>query len=129
MISQVPDALRRFFDMPDEGQEPPPPLRHRSPAVAASSCRRMGTSSRTTMLSRVPTRSVCTFADRRYFPDAEIIGADPFTDVAVIKVDTGEDLRVQWQSATRTRSLNVGEWILAIGNPGLRLIDLNSTSP
>ena len=55
------------------------------------------------------------FPDRRYYR-ARIIGADPFTDVAVIKVDLEEDL--QAMALGNSDEINVGEWILAIGNPG-----------
>jgi serine protease Do len=55
------------------------------------------------------------FPDRRYYP-ARIVGADPFTDVAVIKVDLDEDL--QAMAIGNSDEINVGEWILAIGNPG-----------
>jgi serine protease Do len=55
------------------------------------------------------------FEDRRQF-NAEIIGADPFTDVAVIKIDSRERLPVM--SFGDSDDVKVGEWILAIGNPG-----------
>ena len=51
--------------------------------------------------------------DRRSF-DAEVVGTDPSTDVAVIKVD-GKDL-----PAARVGDdddVRVGEWVLALGNP------------
>ena len=55
------------------------------------------------------------FPDRRYF-QARVVGADPFTDVAVIKVDVDEELPTM--SFGDSDAINVGEWILAIGNPG-----------
>jgi serine protease Do len=55
------------------------------------------------------------FPDRRYYP-ARIVGADPFTDVAVIKVDLDEEL--QAMAMGDSDDIDVGEWILAIGNPG-----------
>ena len=55
------------------------------------------------------------FPDRRYFP-ATIVGADPFTDVAVIKVDIDEPLPTM--AFGDSDATKVGEWILAIGNPG-----------
>lgn len=55
------------------------------------------------------------FSDRRYF-QAEVVGADPFTDVAVIKVDVDESLPMM--SFGDSDEIDVGEWILAIGNPG-----------
>ena len=53
-------------------------------------------------------------ADRREFT-AEIVGVDPTTDVAVIKIN-GQNLPTL--SLGSSAGLRVGEWVLAIGNPG-----------
>ncbi len=46
---------------------------------------------------------------------AVVVGADPATDVALIKVDAGEPLPVaQLGNSSQVR---VGEWVCAIGNP------------
>ncbi|MDX1623925.1 MAG: Do family serine endopeptidase [Gemmatimonadota bacterium] len=51
--------------------------------------------------------------DRREF-DAEIVGRDPSTDLAVLKID-GDDLQpARLAGSDRVR---VGEWVLALGNP------------
>jgi serine protease Do len=55
------------------------------------------------------------FPDRRYF-DARVIGTDPFTDVAVIKIDADE--KFPTMSFGDSEGVQVGEWVLAIGNPG-----------
>ena len=52
--------------------------------------------------------------DRRSF-DATLVGGDPTTDVAVIKVD-GSDLPTL--SLGDSDGARVGEWVLAVGNPG-----------
>jgi serine protease Do len=53
--------------------------------------------------------------DGRYFR-ARQVGTDPFTDVAVIKIDVNESLpHLTFGDADQVR---VGEWVLAIGNPG-----------
>ena len=51
--------------------------------------------------------------DRRAY-DAEVVGADPSTDIAVIKIDA-DDLPVA-RLATDD-GVQVGEWVLALGNP------------
>jgi serine protease Do len=58
-----------------------------------------------------------TMSDRRVLP-AKLIGADPLTDLAVIKVD-GHDLpNVPWGDS---KALHPGQTVLAFGNPmGLR---------
>ena len=52
--------------------------------------------------------------DRRSFP-ATLVGRDPFTDVAVIKIDADD---LSSLSLGSSDELRVGEWIVAIGNPG-----------
>jgi serine protease Do len=51
--------------------------------------------------------------DRRSFP-ARVVGTDPTTDVAVIKIDARNLTPVALGSSSATR---IGEWVLAIGNP------------
>ncbi len=53
--------------------------------------------------------------DRRYF-EARIVGSDPFTDVAVIKIDVPEQL--PHLSFGDSEGVKVGQWVLAVGNPG-----------
>ena len=51
--------------------------------------------------------------DGREF-EAEVVGADPFSDLAVIKID-GEDFPAL--SFGDSDALRVGQWVLAIGSP------------
>jgi serine protease Do len=51
--------------------------------------------------------------DKRELP-ARIIGVDPLTDIAVLKIE-GRDLpAIPWGDSSR---LKIAEWVLAIGNP------------
>ncbi|OJT01111.1 DegQ family serine endoprotease [Marinobacter nauticus] len=52
--------------------------------------------------------------DRREF-QATIVGTDPRSDMAVLKIENGEDLPVV--KVGRSRDLKVGEWVFAIGSP------------
>ena len=54
------------------------------------------------------------FADGREF-DAELVGADPNNDVAVLKAKTEEKL--PWVALGSSSDLMVGEPVIAIGNP------------
>lgn len=47
--------------------------------------------------------------------EAEVIGTDPDSDVAVIKIDVKED--VPYLELADSDALEVGEWVIAIGNP------------
>jgi serine protease Do len=59
-------------------------------------------------------RLLATFPDGRAF-EAEVVGTDPVTDVAVIRVDSDE--RLPEAPLGTSDSLYIGEWVVAIGNP------------
>ena len=110
---QVPDAFRRFFDTP-EGQNQPPSQGQ----VAGGSGFVVSTDGYILTNNHVvegADQVRVYFPDRRYF-DAEIIGTDPFTDVALIKINAGESLPAL--AFGDSDKVKVGEWVLAIGNPG-----------
>lgn len=52
--------------------------------------------------------------DRRELP-ARLVGTDPRSDMAVLKIEDGDDLPVV--KIGQSRDLKVGEWVLAIGSP------------
>jgi Do/DeqQ family serine protease len=60
-----------------------------------------------------------TLNDKRTFT-AKLVGADPGTDIAVIKIE-GKDL--PFVAMGNSDDLRVGEWVLAVGNP----LNLTST--
>ncbi|HTN33998.1 MAG TPA: DegQ family serine endoprotease [Marinobacter sp.] len=53
-------------------------------------------------------------SDRRELP-ARLIGTDPRSDIAVLKIEDGDDLPVVHIGSSR--DLKVGEWVFAIGSP------------
>lgn len=54
------------------------------------------------------------FDDGREYP-ATLLGSDPETDLALLKIDTDADLPyVTWGESS---SLEVGDWVMAVGNP------------
>lgn len=55
-----------------------------------------------------------TLSDQREF-DARVVGTDPQTDVALLKIEDPANLPVL--SLGDSASLEVGEWVIAIGNP------------
>ncbi len=60
-----------------------------------------------------------TFSDNREY-DAEFVGSDPRTDIAVIKIDA-KDLKPA--TVGKSDAVEIGEWVLAIGAP----LNLKST--
>ena len=55
-------------------------------------------------------------ADDREFP-AKIVGRDPKTDLALIKLDTDQALDLTPLPLGDSDALEVGDWVIAIGNP------------
>jgi Do/DeqQ family serine protease len=47
--------------------------------------------------------------------EAELIGSDPKTDIALLKIDTKENL--PYSTFGDSDTAKVGEWVLAVGNP------------
>jgi hypothetical protein len=106
---EVPDAFRRFFDAP-EGQNQPPSqgqIAGGSGFVVSADGYILTNNHVVEGADEVKVY----FPDRRYF-DAEIIGTDPFTDVALIKVNAGEPLPAL--AFGNSDNVKVGEWILVI---------------
>ena len=108
----VPEAFRRFFDVP-EGEGVPPQARIAGGSGFIVSPDGYILTNNHVVEGADEVRVY--FPDRRYY-DAEIVGNDPFTDVAVLKVETGEDL--PHMALGNSDDIKIGEWILAIGNPG-----------
>jgi serine protease Do len=51
--------------------------------------------------------------NKRVFP-AKIIGSDPSTDLALLKISTNELPKIAFSNSDE---LKIGEWVLAVGNP------------
>ncbi|MDA0311654.1 MAG: trypsin-like peptidase domain-containing protein [Gemmatimonadetes bacterium] len=110
---RVPEALRQFYDLP-QGRDLPPSQGE----IAGGSGFIVSPDGYIMTNNHVvegADQVTVYFADRRVF-DAVIVGSDPFTDVAIIKIDAGESLA--HMSIGNSDETKVGEWILAVGNPG-----------
>ncbi len=57
-----------------------------------------------------------TLADKISYP-ATVVGLDPNTDVAVIKITVKEDERITVAPLGDSSNLDIGDWAIAIGNP------------
>ena len=57
---------------------------------------------------------VVTLSDGKSF-DAKVLGRDQKTDIAIVKIDAGHELPVA--TIGDSDQLQVGEWVIAIGNP------------
>nr|MDK2851061.1 serine protease Do [Candidatus Cloacimonadota bacterium] len=67
-----------------------------------------------------------TMADKKIY-SAEVVGLDPDTDVAVIKIKVDEDEKVTVAPLGDSSTLEIGEWAIAIGNPFAEGLDRTVT--
>ena len=116
-LDQLPEMFRRFFD--EFGAGPAGPGGGREPRVVTES---LGSGFIISSDGYVLTNYhvvgeadeiVVRLQDRREL-DAELIGSDPQSDLALIKVDASDLPVVDIGSSD---DLQVGEWVLAIGAP------------
>ncbi|NGZ10357.1 MAG: DegQ family serine endoprotease [Nitrospira sp. LK70] len=124
----VPDELRdrmeEFFGKPfgPRGRGPSDPFEHRGPRRGQGSGVLISPDGYILTNNHVidKAREVnVTLPDKREFK-GRIIGTDPKTDLAVVKINATDLPAVSWGDASR---LQVGEYVLAVGNP----FGLNST--
>lgn len=107
----IPEQLRRFFDIPEGGAEVP-----QVPQEAGGSGFLISGDGHIMTNNHVvegAERITVILRDRREFP-AQVVGRDPTTDVAIIKIEGSDFPTVRFGNPETTR---VGEWVLAVGNP------------
>lgn len=103
----VPEEFRQFFRMPD----PQAPVRAGGSGFLVSEDGYILTNDH--VVSGAEEIRVF-LQDRREFA-ATLVGSDPTTDVAVIRIEASGLPTMSFGSSDRVR---VGEWVLAVGNPG-----------
>jgi serine protease Do len=110
----IPEEFRRFFNLPEgegEGQHPEVPSLGGGSGFVISEDGYILTNDH--VVGDADNIRVY-LTDGRYF-EAALVGSDPTTDVAVIKI---EEAGLPYLSLGVSKDLRVGEWVLAIGNPG-----------
>jgi len=110
-VRALPEEFRQFFNMPDSGQTREIPRQGGGSGFLISQDGYILTNDH--VVSGADEIRVY-LKDGRYFI-ATVVGTDPTTDVAVVKIP--ED-GLPFLSIGNSAALRVGEWILAIGNPG-----------
>jgi len=113
----VPEPFRRFFDMPNQapqrgGMEPPIALAGGS-GFLISHDGYIATNNH--VVEDAQEIRVWLNDGRSY--EAELVGTDPTTDVAVIRIDADGLPALAWGSSDELR---VGDWVMAVGNPGVQ---------
>ncbi|MEZ4585926.1 MAG: trypsin-like peptidase domain-containing protein [Gemmatimonadales bacterium] len=114
MVLSIPREFRRFFDPGPQDDRP----REGGESMVTSSGSGFVVSKDGYLLTNAHVvdgakRVRVRLLDRREL-DAKVVGTDPSTDVAVLKVDA-EDLVPA--SLGSSEAVKVGEWVLAVGNP------------
>lgn len=101
----VPDAFRRFFQPPEEQREA-----GAGTGFLISPDGYILTNNH--VVADADVIDVVTAGRREY--RAELVGRDPMTDIAVIRIAGDDHPHVRFGDPAATR---VGEWVLAVGNP------------
>jgi serine protease Do len=107
--SQLPRGLERFFDQFDLPRNPIPREGSGSGFIVSSDGYILTNNHVVADAEKV----TVALQDKRVF-EAEVIGRDPSTDVAVIKIDAKN---LPTLTLGNDENVRVGEWVLAIGNP------------
>lgn len=111
--SEIPEQFRYFFDGPSESQQP---QQSTGSGVIINKNGYIVTNNHVVEGAEIV--QVTLFDNREL--TAEVIGTDPDTDLAVIKINEKD---LPYLSFVNSDNAKVGEWVLAVGNP----FNLNST--
>ena len=108
-LEELPDYLRRFFDF----RGGPPVPRERAGMGSGFIISEDGYVVTNNHVVENARQVVVRLPDRQEF-DAEVIGTDPRSDLAVLKID---GRRLPTLSLAEDGDVKVGQWVLAIGSP------------
>jgi serine protease Do len=110
-MPQLPPDMRDFFGRPAPDAMPRGPMRSQGSGFIISSDGLVVTNNH---VIEGAERIEVVLDDERQF-DATLVGTDPATDIALLRVEGVDDLpAVGWGSS---EDLTIGEWVVAIGNP------------
>jgi serine protease Do len=110
-MPQLPPGLEEFFGAPLPDRPPPGPMRGQGSGFIISADGLVVTNNH---VVEGAGEIEVVLDDGRQLP-AEIVGTDPATDIALLRVEAEDDLpTVAWGDSD---ALEIGEWVVAIGNP------------
>jgi serine protease Do len=108
-LDELPESLRRFFDF--RGRPPVP--RDRAGMGSGFILTSDGYIVTNNHVVESARQVIVRLPDRKEF-DAEVVGADPRSDLAVLKIDAN---RLPTLELASGNDIKVGQWVLAIGSP------------
>ncbi|HMB16166.1 MAG TPA: DegQ family serine endoprotease [Pelovirga sp.] len=108
------EFFRRFFGEPPRGEAPDRPQRRTTGQGSGFLISADGYIMTNNHVVGDADKITVQFQDGREF-DAELVGADPPTDVALIRITAKEEL--PFIKLGNSEQLEVGDWVLAFGNP------------
>jgi serine protease Do len=110
---QIPEEFRRFFERPQPFDMQPTPQQGAGSGFIIDGDGHIMTNHH--VVNRAD-RLIVRLVDGREY-DARLVGSDPATDVAIVKVEprAGESLPVATFGSSD--ELRIGDWVLALGNP------------
>ena len=108
-LEELPESLRRFFDF--RGRPPVP--RDRAGMGSGFILTSDGYIVTNNHVVESARRVIVRLPDRQEF-DAEVVGTDPRSDLAVLKIDAK---RLPTLELANGDNIRVGQWVLAIGSP------------
>ena len=110
MPEDLPEMFRRFFDPHGQGPRGRPDRRGGGSGFVIDSDGLIITNHH---VIDGADEIIVRLADRREF-EAELVGSDAQTDIAVLRIDADDLPRLEFGE---TQSLRPGEWVIAIGSP------------
>jgi serine protease Do len=123
--TQIPEQFRRFFhdfgggqfDMPQQGESDQMPMQKEvgtGSGVIMEASDGVGYILTNNHVAGGASEMSVTLADGRVIKNAELVGADPKTDLAVVKIKANHLIPAAWGDSTQ---LDSGDHILAFGAP------------
>jgi len=107
---QIPEFFRRFFDVPGNPSYGQPDRRGAGSGFIIEADGYIITNHH---VIENADEIIVRLADRREF-EAELIGSDPQSDIALLKIDAENLPRLNFGDS---KALRAGEWVVAIGSP------------
>lgn len=107
---EIPEFFRRFFDQPGAPQNGSPDRRGAGSGFIFESNGYIITNHH---VVDGADQIIVRMADRREF-EAELVGSDPLSDIALLKIDAE---KLPTLKLGNSKALRPGEWVVAIGSP------------